>query len=504
LEQVTAVGLSGNPDLTSIAGMGQVHNLEGLYIADCPVSDLTGAEGLGVRGLTILNSSLTNLSGLGDASALERLSLLVNTDLTSLEGLSAPPIMEEVLLQRNTALTSLRGLEGLREVERFSVINDPEASRLGALTGLEGLEQVGTFVLEATASLTDLTGLSALRRVADFQITFPASLRDLSGLAQLEEVGLFYLVSAPQLVSLTGLGSATIHDLQVLEVALPDLQGLEEVTIGDSFHLSSSAPLSSLDGAPRFLEASSLSLSDCPALSNLAALQTLTALRRLELSNTGVSHLDDLGNLRQLGRLIIVKNRNLAQLNGLSNVAGLESMTIRENAQLLSLPVFPNLSDCVDCDGFALELLDNEALESGPGLPGIATASGILVTNNPVLSRLDGLSQVRSLSRLEVVNNTQLTDVDLSSLNQAGAIVIRGNDNLDDVPLIALASALDPPPTMRIVSNQSGPALLDPCPWTGDAICDETEGDCSPGSDLDDCQNVPTPELTETSEEAQP
>jgi Leucine-rich repeat (LRR) protein len=503
LEQVAHVRLSANPSLTSIAGMSLARQVQSLAISDCPLTDLVGAEGLGLRSLTISNSTLANLSGLGNAPALQRLILLANPALISLEGLGAPPIMEEVLLEQNTALTSVRGLEGLREVERFSVVEDRESSSLGALSGLDKLEQVGRLLLQGTSALPNLTGLGALRRAADLEISYSDSLQDLSGLTQLEEVGALYLIVTPRLVRLTGLGRATIADLFISDASIVDLQGLEEVTIGDSLHITTS-DLRTLEGLPRLSATNELTVSDCPGLNDLAALRPIASLRELDLSKTGLSHLDDLVNLRQLRRLSLAGNYNLVQIDGLSGVAGLVGMTIRQNDQLRSLPVFSVLSDCVECDGFHLELLDNAALELGPGLPGLETAGGISVMNNPVLSRLDGLSTVRSLSRLEVVNNALLTGLDLSSLSQVGAIVIRGNTALDDAPLISLASALVPPPAIKIVSNQSGRARLDPCPWTRDAICDETLGDCRGGSDFEDCRYAPPLESEQTSAEAQP
>ena len=78
-----------------------------------------------------------------------------------------------------------------------------------------------------------------------------------------------------------------------------------------------------------------------------------------------------------------------------------------------------------------------------------------------------------------------LVSLDLSGLESAGTLLIRGNTSLDDEPLAPLE--LLPNARIKIVSNRSGPARLSPCPWRNDGVCDEEQADCAAGSDVADC-----------------
>jgi hypothetical protein len=85
-----------------------------------------------------------------------------------------------------------------------------------------------------------------------------------------------------------------------------------------------------------------------------------------------------------------------------------------------------------------------------------------------------------------VTDNASLSVLDLSNLQQASKVIVRGNGALDDAALAPLRMRLGPR-NVKIVSNLAGPARLSMCPWTSDGVCDEAVGDCAQGSDASDC-----------------
>jgi hypothetical protein len=137
-------------------------------------------------------------------------------------------------------------------------------------------------------------------------------------------------------------------------------------------------------------------------------------------------------------------------------------------------------------DRDASERFARQGSHAGPGLPGVARANGVLVSGNPALTSLSGLSALQTVQSLAVERNPRLVELPLPELQQADVVAIHANAALDDAALTALRQ-LPGASSVKIVSNLSGPAQLASCPWPGDGVCDELLGDCAAGSDAFDC-----------------
>jgi Leucine-rich repeat (LRR) protein len=485
LETVSAIVLIENASFSSLAGLSGAPRLERLVVQSCPLSSLSGVEALKVGDLSVSFSALTSLSGLGDATQLSRLLLSNNAQLDSLEGGSLPAQMVEVHLIANP-LASLHGLEGLREVGTLAV-SGGSGPGLSSLDGLGGLERASLLVIEQQPQLSNLSGLGSLVHVEDFQLNDNAALATLAGLTSLREVGGLSVTAAPGLTSFAGIGSVTMERASLVDVGARSLAGLEGVSLVASLSIERPEQLVSLDGLPQLAAGAALHISDAPALSDVGALAALDALGELSLTNTGARDLDALAGLRQLERLDLQGNAQLVQIDGVGAVAGLVTLSVLDNPTLRSLPSFANVEQgsCTDCL-FNLQVIDNALLKTGPALPKLQGAGAVYVQNNPSLSTLPGLAALRSVYTLEVSDNASLVTLALPSLQQANQILIRGNGALDDASLAPLR-ALPAAQRVKIASNKSGPSLFQPCPWAGDNVCDESLGDCAPGSDLSDC-----------------
>ena len=459
LESVTRIHLNGNRDLVSLAGLVNVQPVDELSSLDCPLLDLQGLEQLSVVDLVLFGTALTSLEGLGNAPRLQRLTLSENPALRSLEGGVFPPRMADLAIAGADALPNLQGLEGLREVDSLNLTaGERGRSSLSSLAGLERLEQVGFLNLSGLSSLPSLAGLDALLSVGQFQITSSAFV-DLAGMPSLQQIDQFYLLDAPGLTSLQGLGSTRISSLSMHDVSLTSLAGLEQVSLG-SLEIAAAPQLASLQGLPPLTTLAGLFITDTPALVDARALAGLSAIENLMLQNTRLAHLDALGDLRQLRGLYVYDNPELVQIDGLGAVAGLSELEIR----------------------------NNDALQSWPGAAFLQQAGYVTVSNNQALTALPGFSRLRSVAMLSIEDNPSLADLDLSNLESAYMLLIRGNAALDDVPLEPVRQRLSASAQVKIVSNLSGPARLSPCPWQADGVCDEERADCAAGSDPDDCR----------------
>jgi hypothetical protein len=103
------------------------------------------------------------------------------------------------------------------------------------------------------------------------------------------------------------------------------------------------------------------------------------------------------------------------------------------------------------------------------------------------LLELSSWRSLRDVYLLRVVNNVSLLSLELPALEQARGLDIHGNTSLDEALVLPLRERLESSLAAQILSNSSGPALLDPCPWADDGICDELSGACAPRADASDC-----------------
>lgn len=484
LQSVLGIVLQDNPDLQSLAGLEQLAATGLLRSTNCPLLDLAGLSGIALSQLEVEGSALTRLDGLGDASALSSLRLQRNQSLVDLEGGQMPETLIELALVDNPTLLSLSGLQGLQRAQTITISSGEGVSELRSLDGLSGLQLVGTLQLQGQSSLTDLSGLDALERASEIAIYGSSSLVSVEGLARLKATDRLTLMGSPALASFSGLGSVAIGELDLSGMVDLDLTGLERSSISSTLFFSEVARVSASTGLPLLASSGNLVFQNCPELRDLQAFAPLASLGSLSLIATDVENLDALARLETLSTLSVHDNAQLEQLDALSGVRGLQHLSVGGNGALLRLPVFAN-APCEGC-AFDLQLVDNPVLQTGPGLPGVTQANGVLVSGNPALTSLSGLSALRSVQSLTVERNPRLVELALPDLQQADVLAIHANAALDDTALAPLRT-LPGASSVKIVSNLSGPAQLATCPWLGDGVCDELLGDCAAGSDAFDC-----------------
>lgn len=186
---------------------------------------------------------LTSLSGLEIASNTQWLDLSLNA-LTSLDSLPAMPALRELLLNRNR-------LQHVRGIERAPVVRT-------------------------------------------LSISFN-SIEDLGPLASLHLLRHLYARSVPY-GSLAPLSMLPLETLTLTVYAAEDLDPLDSIASLCELHLSG-AGLARLASVPRLAQLRSLSLTQCPELTDISWLRGAERLERLSLAFTGVMELWALAEL---------------------------------------------------------------------------------------------------------------------------------------------------------------------------------------------------------------
>ncbi len=201
----------------------------------------------------------------------------------------------------------------------------------------------------------------------------------------------------------------------------------------------------------------------------------------LIIEDTGVTHLDALGRLREIdGDLILQGNHNLATAKGLAALERIgHDLVVDENSTLKALhtpllkvvahgvvirhnPALESLAglDRVETVTEAVRIIDNASLVDLSGLEALRDAggqglvvaenlrlatvvalaalqkSGIMleIRANPDLTKISGLQQLRMATVLRIANNAGLLGVDgFSKLDQVQRIEITDNLKLESV-----------------------------------------------------------------------
>jgi len=339
---------------------------------------------------------------------------------------------------------AIEALRGCREVTGdLTVFGFPEMD----LTPLSELRIVrGSMSLGSTSPETfipSLEGLESLEQVNSLTLSH-LLVEDLSALASLRRVALDPL--GPSILG----GSLTLVDCDRLR----DLRGLEGLTDLSGLSLRGNANLQSLAGlrVPRTLR--SVSAVGTGALKDLSALAPLRTLDSLSLQHTSLENLDGL-QLDSIDRVSLVDNEQLQQVDSLSSLRALRSLTIANNDDLQALP---NLSEI----GGASEvvIVGNAELRAMPALPLRSTTSFTVgaraaategvssneslgfelfeVGENPKLESVANIDFAEAGSHVAIYGNASLTRIDLWGLSHLSSLQLVANPALSDVWLLHL------------------------------------------------------------------
>jgi hypothetical protein len=280
---------------------------------------------------------------------------------------------------------------------------------VSSLEGLNALEEAGRLQL-ARLGVRTLEPLGRLRRVGFLGVTACVELTSLAGLEQLERVDQLEINANPNLVSLNGLAPLPTLSSVVLEQnpALVDIGALAAAT-----GLRSIA----LNGV---------------AVEDLSALAGFDALDDFSVGSTRLRNFDGLG-LRNVGRLYVLDNPRLEQVDALGALDSFGDITLMDNARLARLPEFAKVSEF-----YGFMVFFNPALVQGPSFPGLTQgiATSITFQGNDSLTSIDGFRTLEVGGLFSVVENPALRALDLSSLVEVSSLRILCNPQL---PAEALA-----------------------------------------------------------------
>ncbi|HOY06306.1 MAG TPA: hypothetical protein PLO67_12940 [Saprospiraceae bacterium] len=455
--------LKGLDSIKSLGGDLRLLGLESL-------SSLTGLENIGSIGGTLEvgpgNFQLLNFSGLDSLKSVgKNVTIYGNPVLTSLNGLEHLSSVGGRFTVSYNAVLSNCVVESL--CHQFAVSPDSvfiESNAPGCNTPAE--VQTECDLPPGQCLLNGIT-FDSQAEVDDFTINYPGC-REILGDAVVHGPGITNLDS---LKILTALGKR----LTIETTNLTTLKGLENVdSIGGLITVSNNAVLSFclVEGLCRQLDVSPDSVSignnaqgcgspvevkaecDLPPghclvngivfysqaqvdhfSSNYPGCTTIEGF--VQVTGAGISALDSLQVLTELGGGIQISGTMLTSLNGLENLTNAATLSIYENPVLTSLESLAGVTSLPS----ELAVYGNDVLPNLAGLEHLTTIGGSLyIGNNLSLSSLGSLNSLTAVgSDLEIISNNALPN--LTGLNNLTSI---GNALfINNMPQIIDLSGLD-------------------------------------------------------------
>lgn len=379
---------------TNAAGCNSVAQVEAECNSACPTMLITLSSQADIdafpanypgctnveNGILISGTDITDLTPLSVITSIGYLGIVDNPLLTSLDGLQNVTTLESPVttngvslnIQNNPLLQSLLPLSAIVNTEPIDIVIEDNAALL-SFQGLEGLTGVVfTFFIENNDMITNFVGLSGIENVDDFFVQNNASLLSFEGLDALVETGAMNITNNDLLVSL-------------------DFPNLVDPLCG--FDIVGNASLDDIDGfVPKFSDLCGLNftITNNPSLSNCAIAYVCDALPDADT--------------------VTIAN----------NAAGCNSQVeVETNCSTTCPSAEVVLSSQVDVDSFSTNFSGCTDL----GFP--------LVISGSDIQNLNGLSQIESVSRLEISNNPLLEFT--SGLNDIAIV-----DNGQDIPEIVV------------------------------------------------------------------
>ena len=305
----------------------------------------------------------------------------------------------------NSALPDLKGLDNLEVIGAVypHYFNVERNANLQNLKGLSKLKIIyGGFQIDNNASLVSFEGLDKFVLTSNGAIRIGENpvLQNVNGLKHLEFVGGdFSLINNPLLADIAELTSLHFVDGRFYVMncpSLPSLNGLEGLNrLSDGVDLENNTLLADISGLRNLNSFGSdygrggITLDNNPLLTNIDVFEWITDIDYVKIQNNkGIQSLSGLKNLRFVGVLLNIENNA-----SLLSLSGLESLTSASRIDILSNPLLTNLQ----------------------GLNNLTTISGLLgmivISRNPGLQTLSGLDNLRQVDNYVVIaENMALTD----------------------------------------------------------------------------------------------
>lgn len=165
LTRASTLDIGGNSSLVSLAGLAGLTAIDTLWLSARSLTSLEGLHHVTHLGSAELDAPLADLSGLRKVASAVWLTL-IDTKVHDLSGLGEARIADSLVLRDNEELDSL---SGLAPNQRLGLLQIGGSPKLGDLAGLEALESANELYIVNNVTLSSLNGLDNLSAIGGYE-----------------------------------------------------------------------------------------------------------------------------------------------------------------------------------------------------------------------------------------------------------------------------------------------------------------------------------------------
>ena len=248
------------------------------------------------------------------------------------------------------------------------------------LNGLSQLVSVGNLNISSNPLLTNLNGLNGLTTInGDFYLTSNSSLNSITALSNLTLLSSIWITECNALISLSGIENISTYNLfiQIYNNSQLSVCNMTSICNTVSFqggYITSNAP--GCNSTSEVLSACGVSL-NCQA-------SVIYLSSQADVDNFAVNY-----GCSVFSGILSISGNDITNLNGLSQLTALNSLSITGNPLLVNLTGLHNLEHVI-----SINIISNNALSTINALSGLQSAYGINIKGNTALTSLSGLHNI--------------------------------------------------------------------------------------------------------------
>lgn len=403
---IKCLKVSGYSDLSILKNFKNAKSLTSLVISDnIDLKNIADIENVNfITHLTISNNNLSSLKGIESLTKLTHLIISDNKNLTSLQEIGKIKTLTSLRISDYDNLKTLKGLENLQSLTSLYISDNED---LINLTGIENLKNINQLTVLRNDNLITLKAIEKIQAIADLKIINNYKLENLSGIEKLNPITSLVVSGNKTLTSLDEIGSlTTLENLEISNnVKLTNLSGLKNFTRLKSLKLLDNENLTSINGIENLKLITSLAISNNPKLQNLNGIESINILESLLISGDfDINQLTKNTNLKSIASLTI-SNTKIQDLEAISSLQSLTSLTISNNNNLLSLKGIEKLARLDN-----LEISNNPQLSSIEEIENLKAVASLTISKNDNLRSLRGIETIKSITVLKVFDMKSLTN----------------------------------------------------------------------------------------------
>ncbi len=406
-----------NDSLTNLAGLDNLSTIgDGITIIDNNnFNDLSALSNLSSIGGTLeimLNYSLTNIGGLNSLSSIGgSLRIWDNGNLESINFHNLSSISEDIHISNNDNLSQILGFSAITSIDGDLYIGDTRLQNLSAFSNLASIGKGIT--IRTNDSLVNLAGLEKIESIGSELIIYNNDgLGDLTGLTNLVSISgklsiegndaLIDLDELSNLVSIKGdlkiIDNNSLHSISGMDYLISDSIANIFIYNNDSLISCEANAICNYLANPNGTVNIYNNAPGCDSPPEIAAICNITLpclpyghyflCKQADIDNFQY----DYPNCTELAGCVIIRDLEITNINGLSQITGVEEdLVIQCCNALVNLFGLENL----DSVGGRFSIFQNFNLESTAGLENLTyVGRDFSITNNTDLYELLGLNQL--------------------------------------------------------------------------------------------------------------